>query len=113
MGADDARTPAPEPVPDATLARISADPTLVQAARGFLESWLIKKNYDAAFAYLSPKAYACYDLERDPAKPAATSQEDAGRNLRAGLEAAARRSGHHVLSMHCSPPRNRCIRPSA
>ena len=63
-------------------------PTLVQAARGFLDSWLVKKNYDAAFAYMSPKAYACYDLERDPAKPASTSPEDAGRKLRAGLEAA-------------------------
>ena len=46
VGADDARTPAPEPVPDAPVARISADPTLVQAARGFLDSWLVKKNYD-------------------------------------------------------------------
>ena len=70
------------------LARISADPTLVQAARGFLDSWLVRKNYDAAFAYVSPKAYACYDLERDPAQPASTSPEDAGRKLRAGLEAA-------------------------
>ena len=37
---------------------------------------------------MSPKAYACYDLERDPAQPASTSPEDAGRKLRAGLEAA-------------------------
>ena len=88
VGADVAATPAPEPIAAAAVARISADPGLAQAARGFLESWLVKRNYDAAFAYLSPKAYACYDLERDPAKPASTSPEDAGRKLRSGLEAA-------------------------
>ena len=55
--------------------------SLALAARGFLESWLVKKQYDAAFAYLSPRSYACYDLERDPAAPASTSAEDAGRKL--------------------------------
>jgi hypothetical protein len=88
VGADDAGTVPPAPAPDAAIVRIKADPGLVKAARGFLESWLVKKNYDAAFAFLSPKAYACYDLERDPAKPASTSVEDAGRKLRSGLEAA-------------------------
>ena len=88
VGADSASTPPPAPVPDATITRIRAEPGLVQAARGFLESWLVKKNYDAAFAFVSPKAYACYDLERDPANPASTSVEDAGRKLRSGLEVA-------------------------
>ena len=72
-------TSAPEPVPTPKAPRIRADPTLVQAARGFLEDWLVRKNYDAAFAGLSSKAYACYDLERDPENPASTSPEDAGR----------------------------------
>ena len=92
VGADDATTPAPEPVADATVVHVSADSTLVQAARGFLESWLIRKNYDAAFAYLSPQSYACYDLERGREAPS-SSPEDAGRKLRASLEASGKTLG--------------------
>ena len=93
IGADDARMAAPVALPAPALAHISADQTLVQSARGFLESWLVKKDYAAAFAYISPKAYACYDLERDATKPAATSPEDAGVKLRSGLEAAGAMAG--------------------
>ena len=64
-----------------------------QAARGFLESWLIRKDYDAAFGYLSPRSYGCYDLERNQRESAATSPEDAGRKLRAGLEASGKAIG--------------------
>ena len=56
-----------------------------KAAKTFLEAWLIRKDYDAAFAFLSPNSYACYDLERDPAQPAAASPADAGERIRAGL----------------------------
>ena len=65
--ADDA--PAPAPIAEPKVARIPGDPSLAIAARDFLESWLVKKRYDAAFAYLSPQSYGCYDLERDPALP--------------------------------------------
>jgi hypothetical protein len=78
---------------DVTVARIKADPGLTAAGKGFLESWLIRQNYDEAFGYLSTKSYACYDLNRGPDKPAATSPEDAGRRIRAGLEAAGKRVG--------------------
>ena len=83
---DDATTAAPEKVAATTPVRIAADPTLVQAARGFLEAWLIRRDWDAAFAYLSPQSYGCYDLERSPDKPPSTSPEDAGRQIRAGFE---------------------------
>ncbi len=39
-----------------------ADAALVDSAKGFLESWLVRKDYDAAFKYLSPASYACYNL---------------------------------------------------
>jgi len=104
VGTDNDRAPAVEPVATAVPARIAADPTLVQAARGFLESWLVKKNYDVAFAYLSPKAYACYDLERDPASAASTSPEDAGRRLRSGLEVAGRLVTARSLEAMLSAP---------
>ena len=73
--------------------KIKADDTLVAAARDFLESWLLRKDYDAAFRYVSPKAYACYDLLRTPDQPAAASAEDAGRKIRAGLERAGDQFG--------------------
>ena len=93
VGSDDATSPAPEPVAETTVARVSADPTLVSAASGFLESWLVRKDYDAAFNYLSPKSYECYNLERNPENPAAASSEDAGRRLRAALEALGKANG--------------------
>ena len=93
VGADDARTQPSAPAEDTKVVRINADSTLVQAARGFLESWLIRKDYDAAFAYLSPRSYACYDLETQAGEAPSSSPEDAGRKLRASLEASGKRLG--------------------
>ena len=94
VGTDDARTQPSRPAEDAKVVRINADSTLVQAARGFLESWLIRKDYDAAFAYLSPRSYACYDLETTKAGEApSSSPEEAGRKLRASLEASGKTLG--------------------
>ncbi len=80
----------PDPaVPSATEPeRIAADPSLVQAAHRFLDSWLIRKDYDTAFGYVSPKAYACYDLVRAADRPASVSLDDAGTKVRAGFEQA-------------------------
>ena len=61
---DDAPQLAAPPTVAPAPARSRADAALVDAARGFLESWLIRKNYDEAFRYLSPAAYGCYDLAR-------------------------------------------------
>jgi hypothetical protein len=90
VGSEDEKVPEPPRVPEPKVERISADPTFVQAARGFLENWLVRKNYDAAFAYLSPKSYECYNLERREGEPAAPSPEEAGRKLRAALESAGK-----------------------
>ncbi len=104
VGSDEETTAAPEAVPDPKVVRINADSTLVEAARGFLESWLVRKDYDAAFGYLSPKAYECYNLERGPEQPAATSPEDGGRKLRSGLEAAGKLLGTRTLEATLSAP---------
>jgi len=90
VGAPTAAGPEAEAVPVPKVAHITADPTLARAARDFLESWLIRKNYDAAFAYVAPQAYPCYDLERGPQAPASVSPEDAGRKLRASLETSGK-----------------------
>jgi hypothetical protein len=88
----DAAVPSPAK-PVAAPRHIAADAGLVQAAHQFLESWLIRKDYNTAFSYLSPKAYACYDLVRAPDQPAATSPDDAGAKIRAGLERAGSEIG--------------------
>ena len=75
--------PAP---PEPKLVRIKADLVLVNAAKSFVDAWLIRKNYDQAFQYLSTKSYACYDLARGPEAPPSTSLDDAGRKIRASLE---------------------------
>ena len=90
-GIDDAR--APVVADNVTITRVKADAGFATAAQEFLQTWLIKKDYDAAFRYLSPAAYACYDLARNPADPASTSPEDAGRKIRAGLERAGQLAG--------------------
>ena len=93
VGAEGDTTPAPEAPPAPPVARIAADLTFVKAARSFLDSWLIRKDYDGAFGYLSPTSYACYDLERSPEQPASSSPEDAGRKIRASLEATGKALG--------------------
>ena len=86
VGSNSATGPDAEPIPSPTPVRIKADPTLVRAAQDFLASWLIRKDYDAAFRYIAPAAYACYDLERSQDEPSPVSPDDAGRRLRASLE---------------------------
>ncbi len=76
----------PDAAPNVRVARIAADHGFADAARGFLESWLIRRDYNGAFQYLSERSYACYDLMRGPEQPAATSAADAGQKIRAGME---------------------------
>ncbi len=93
VGASTATGPDSAPPAVSTPVRIKADLMLVGAARDFLDSWLTRKDYDAAFRYVAPAAYACYDLERGQDQPPAISQEDAGRKLRASLEATGQTLG--------------------
>ena len=90
-GVDDAR--APVAADNVTITRMKADAGFATAAQDFLQAWLIKKDYDAAFRYLSPAAYACYDLARNPADPVSTSLDDAGRRIRAALERVGQSTG--------------------
>jgi hypothetical protein len=92
-GMDDSPEPA-APVAEPAVVRVKAEPGLVQAARAFLETWLIRKEYDAAFQYLSTSSYACYDLARAADQPASTSVEDAGRRIRAGMERTGQSVGN-------------------
>ena len=42
-------TPVPPAPPEPKVVRIKADLALVQAAKSFVDTWLIRKDYDAAF----------------------------------------------------------------
>ena len=88
----DERLAPPEP-PEPKVVRIKADVSFVNAAKDFVETWLVRKNYDAAFRYLSTASYACYDLLRSPDLPASTSPEDAGKKIRASLESIGQSVG--------------------
>ena len=74
-------------------AREKADLTLVQAAREFLDAWLVRRDYDAAFRALSPTSYACHDLVRAQDVPPAASMTEAGQRIRAGLQKAGETLG--------------------
>ena len=92
-GADDRDTEVPDAPPANAVGRIPADMTLVAAAHGFLDSWLVRKDYDAALRYLSPKSYPCYDLVRGPDQPPVASPEEAARRLRDGIQHTGERLG--------------------
>ena len=94
-------TPVPPVPPESKVVRIEADLTLVRAANTFVDTWLIRKDYDAAFRYLSANSYACYDLVRGPDAPASTSLDDAGRKIRASLERIGQwvGTGRHLESI--------------
>jgi len=79
-------TPVPPAPPAPTVVRIKADLPLVHAAKDFVDAWLIRKDYDAAFRVLSTRSYACYDLVRGPVAPPSASLDDAGRQIRTSLE---------------------------
>ena len=107
------KTPVPPALPEAKVTRIKADLPLVHAAKSFLESWLIRKDYDAAFRYLSTKSYGCYELVRSPDAPASTSVDDAGRMIRASLERIGQQVGTpHDLNaiVEAAEPRHASIR---
>jgi hypothetical protein len=89
---EEEKLPAPA-APRVEVTRVAADASLAEAARGFLDQWLVRKNYDAAFAFLAPESYGCYNASRNPGAPAAPSVEAAGPLIRAGLERAGKAAG--------------------
>jgi hypothetical protein len=105
-------TPAPMEAASAPVARAKADPGLALAAKDFLESWLVRKDTDAAFKYLSARTYACYDLTRQEGTPAAGSPEAAAKLIRAGLARAASdlRKGRLEDLIEAVPPFHPAVR---
>jgi hypothetical protein len=90
-GGEDAAAPTAIEVTPA--ARIAENPALAIAARTFLDQWLIRRDFDAAFATFAAKSYGCYNLERGPAQPAAASPAEGGERIRAGLASISKTVG--------------------
>ena len=93
IGVEARPMPRQESPPVETVTRIPADQSLVNAAKEFLESWFVRKDYDKAFSYLSEQSYACYNLVRDPEQPPATSATESAQRIRAGMERAGGQVG--------------------
>ncbi len=62
------------------------------AAQEFLTDWLVRRQYDQALAFLSPKAYACLNLE-DTGGNEALDAASARRELRRMMEYSADKLG--------------------
>ena len=58
---------------------IDGDPAMQRAARDFLHAWFVRKDAAAAFRYLSPKSFACYNVYRPENVAEAGSPEEGGR----------------------------------
>ncbi len=103
---DDATTKHDAPAVTIPRATAKADPSLVDAANGFLENWIVRKDYDAAFKYLSPASYSCYNVLRHPEAPAAASSADAAPLIRAALERAGNEAGKQsrLAGLLSAPP---------
>ena len=95
------------------VVHVKADLTLVHAAKSFLDTWMIRKDYDTAFRVLSARSYACYDVTRGTDAPPSTSPDDAGRKIRAGLERVGTwvgTSGRLETMVEAAEPRHPAIR---
>jgi hypothetical protein len=87
-----ATPPAPAPIEPA-LATSPGDPAMTRSARAFLDAWFVARDTQAAFRYLSPDSYACYDVFRSDDLPAAVSADEAGRLLQERMKAVAGLAG--------------------
>lgn len=79
--------------PEVEVTRIDVNEEFAGAVDDFLTSWFIDKDYDAAFDYLSPRCYSCYNLYRDEGAAEVRSDEEAARLIREALEQTGETSG--------------------
>ena len=82
-----------KPVTPVAEARVTAEPSLIQANERFLEAWLVRKNYEEAVTLIAPEASACVNLYLDQGESPKTNVAEQSARLRAGLERAGRQAG--------------------
>jgi hypothetical protein len=72
----------PPPTPEAAepaTPTIDGDPAMERATRDFLQAWFVRKDSAAAFRYLSPTSFTCYNVYRPDDTLPASSPAEAGR----------------------------------
>jgi hypothetical protein len=87
--------------PDTAKAPPAAAPTayapapagLVEAATKFLDAWFVRRDFDEALAYLSPKCTDCVKLNSAADEPAPQTAEDALVRLKTGLQRVTETTG--------------------
>ncbi|MGC2110920.1 MAG: hypothetical protein WA655_15470 [Candidatus Korobacteraceae bacterium] len=77
----------PAPTPAVAEERTPGDPALLGATSEFLRDWLIKRKYDAAISYFSPRSYACVNLYLQPGQAEAKTSAQYSSYLRDSLNA--------------------------
>jgi hypothetical protein len=75
--------------PPAAPETVPGDPALTRAAREFLEAWFVRHDVKAAFRFLAPSAYGCYNVYRPETAPEAASAADAGRLIQERMASLA------------------------
>jgi hypothetical protein len=65
---------------------IDGDPAVLRTARDFLQAWYVQKDLAAAFRYLSPTSFACYNVYRPEDSPAVGSPAEGGRRIEEGMK---------------------------
>ena len=78
-GALPSAPPALPEAPEPATPTMAGDPAMQRAAKEFLQAWYVRKDPAAAFRYLSPKSFACYNVYRPENASPAGSPEEAGR----------------------------------
>lgn len=94
---------APPAAPEAATASepalqvVDGDPSMTRAATEFLEAWYVRKDAAAAFSYLSPKCFPCYNVFRPENLPQASGPQEAGKLIRERMGAVAEWAGRGAL----------------
>jgi len=77
--------------PAPSLERVSAPAGLIEASTGFLEAWLLRKDYETAWRSLAPSCRPCVDLFLGEGESPAGSPAEQARRLRSKMEEVGRR----------------------
>jgi hypothetical protein len=88
------RPDAPTPLPPDRASGASPD-RVEDAVQEFLTDWLVRRQYDQALQSLSPRAYACLNLNEE-VRGQALDAAGARRELRRIMEYASNRMGSHT-----------------
>jgi len=81
-GASPESQPAQPVASEEALPVVNGDPGMKKAVKDFLEAWYLRKDAAAAFRYLSPRCFPCYNVYRPENEPQANSTEEAGNLIR-------------------------------